>query len=147
MTTPIDSTSPFIGSTSAVKDPKETSTNAEEFSIHTMQDDLLSLGKSAPSTGVPTLAKTSVPAVPPEKKLPIENNAYKKPIFQPLPEKKITPVSTSFSLPPQQKQNVFAISPSKKSQPQPNNAPAKISFLDRFNIFGKKVTKEEKLAA
>jgi len=46
MTTPIDSTSPFAGSVSASKDLAEISSGAEEFSIHTMQDDLLNLQKN-----------------------------------------------------------------------------------------------------
>lgn len=73
MTTPIDSTSPFGGSTISSKDVKEASTDTEEFSIHTMQDDLLDLQKKAatPQEVTDALDKkkiTPIPTPEPQKK-------------------------------------------------------------------------------
>ena len=64
MTTPIDSTSPFAGSTPASTDFKEASLGMDDFSIHTMQDDLLELQKN------PALIKTTTDKEVPRKIMP-----------------------------------------------------------------------------
>jgi hypothetical protein len=87
MTTPIDSTSPFAGSTPTGTDFKEASSGTEDFSIRTMHDDLLSMQKGEAPTGTPVA--TSSPKTPSSQPTTESQNSAGAILFQPPATEKI----------------------------------------------------------
>ena len=120
MTTPFNSTSPFAGSTPSNKDPQETSSDAEEFSIHTMQDDLLDLQKKSEPI------KNVAPVEIPKKIIPTQI-----PAAAPTPAPRPAPAPVTHSIPisnPAPHSMPAPIPAAPRPAPTPAPAPRPISY-------------------
>ena len=159
MTTPIDSTSPFAGSTPTSKDFEKVSSGADEFSIRTMQDDLLDLEKKsepikpvAPAEVSRKIIPTQIPvaAPAPAQRLALTPVTQSIPISNPAPRPMPAPTPTSprpVSAPTPTPRPVSYSAPAprpvqipKNTAVEPKNVPEKTSypFMQQTNTLNKK---------